>query len=258
MEAYTGMAALYDVLMADTDYGAWAAYLIGLMTKFGVPRGAMLLECGCGTGSMTVRLAEQGYRITGFDRSEDMLRVAAQAARQKGLQIPFVRQDMRSLSAHRPADAVLSVCDGVNYLLTAADVAAFFGAAAGALKDGGLLLFDISSAYKLSEVLGNRTYGEDTEQCTYLWLNAYDEAARTVTMDLAFFVPQKDGSYRRLDETHVQRAHTAEELAKLLSESGFTLLGAYEAFTDKPYGPSTERIQFVAKKKGTIGRQAGT
>ena len=69
---------------------------------------------------------------------------------------------MQSLSVHKPVSAITCACDGVNYLLSTEDAQKFFTCANRALKDEGLLLFDISSAYKLEKILGGQTFGEDS------------------------------------------------------------------------------------------------
>ena len=63
--------------------------------------------------------------------------------------------------------------------------------------------------------------GEDLENETYLWQNEYDESTSLLTMRLAFFVRDKDGRYRKFEETHVQRAHRVEEILRLLTDAGF-------------------------------------
>ena len=165
-----------------------------------------------------------------------------------GLRLPFICQDMRDLTIHRQHDAVLACCDGVNYLTSPEDVSAFFAAAYRALRPGGLLLFDVSTAYKLDEVLGAHTYGEDTEECTYLWQNAYDPDSRLLEMHLSFFVPE-GRVYRRFDEIHIQRAHTEEELRALLEENGFLLVDVFDAFTTEPPREDSERTQWIARRR---------
>ena len=104
---YTDFAAVYDRLMQDVDYDAWAGYYAALMQKNGVPQGGTVCECACGTGSLTIRLQSAGYRMTGIDLSREMLSIAQQKARGKGQMIPFVQQDMTSLRLHKRQDAVL-------------------------------------------------------------------------------------------------------------------------------------------------------
>lgn len=247
-DAYSDFAAFYDDLMRDVDYDAWARSLDRLLHRFSDEKGTKrIMDCACGTGAITIRLARMGYDVIGSDLSMDMLRIAQRKAMENGCRIPFTNQDMRTFSAHRPLDAVTACCDGINYLTDLTDVRRFFEAANRALRPGGLLLFDLSTPYKLENVLGENTFGEDTRACTYLWQNVFDPESRLLEMKLAFFVP--DGNrYRRFDETHIQRAHTAEELNYLLNETGFTVLGVYEAFTETDAGAVSERNQWIVRK----------
>lgn len=239
---YEDFAAIYDPLMRDVDYDGWANYIAGFL-----PEGRLsIADCACGTGNIALRLARLGHSVTGLDLSPDMLRIAAEKARQAGLRVPFVCEDMRALSLHRPVDVVTACCDGVNYLASLEDVSRFFLAAREALKPGGLLLFDVSSEYKLSRVLGNNTFAEDDGERAYIWQNSYDDNTRLVSMELSFFV--KEGAlYRRFTEEHTQRAHSEAELLALLSDAGYEA-SAYDAFTKDPTREESERIQFAAKK----------
>ena len=247
-----GFASLYDSLMDDVDYGAWAAYLMGLIrARLPDTKAPFLLDAACGTGAMSVRFAELGCRVVGSDVSPAMLALAQQRARAHGVAVPFVEQDMRALAAHKKADVVTACCDGVNYLLSLADVSKFFRAAKRALRPGGLLLFDVSSAYKLARVLDGETFGEARENAAYLWQNVFDPDTRLLEMNLSFFV-REGALYRRFDETHVQRAHTREELDALLLQEGFTALACYDAFTGNPPRADSERMQWIATSSHSI------
>ena len=104
-EAYSAFAAGYDRMMGDVDYDGWAKYLDGLLREAGA---RLVLECACGTGSLTIRLGKMGYSMIGSDLSEDMLMVARQKALDAGLRmLPFVCQDMRNVALHKPVDAVI-------------------------------------------------------------------------------------------------------------------------------------------------------
>ena len=159
---YTGFAEVYDELMADVKYAEWADFYATMMAAYGI-RSGRVCECACGTGGLTIPLAKRGFTMTGVDLSQEMLWQAAQKAREAGVAVPFVRQDMRKLHLHRPMDAILATCDGVNYLLTDEDLLDFFRAAYASLRPGGGLFFDISTPYKLRNNLGNQIICEDTE-----------------------------------------------------------------------------------------------
>lgn len=243
-EAYSAFAAGYDRMMGDVDYDGWADYIDGFLKEAGAKT---VLECACGTGSLTVRLARRGYQITGSDLSEDMLMVARQKALDGGLRLlPFVCQDMRRIALHKPVDAVVSACDGVNYLLDGGEV--FFRAAHGALKPGGLLLFDISSAYKLSSILGNNTFAATGADWAYIWENQYHPRLNQLDMVLTGFLKQ-GRTYARFEEHHSQRAYTEAEVRASLQSCGFGDVRVYEAFTGDEPSPTAERLQFIARKE---------
>ena len=242
---YQAFAELYDELMNDVDYESWADYYTRLLSIYGI-RGGKICECACGTGSLTVPLYRRGFQMTGVDLSQEMLWQAAQKSRKAGMAIPFVRQDMRGLHLHRPMDAVIATCDGVNYLLNG--VEAFFQAAHHALKPGGLLLFDVSSAYKLSTILGNNTFAATGADWAYIWENQYHPRLDQVDMLLTGFLKQGTG-YARFEERHRQRAYSEEELRTALESCGFGDIQVYEAFTRNTPAETAERLQFTARKE---------
>ena len=245
MSAYQAFADVYDALMDDVDYDGWANYYVRLLAAAGVaPR--TLCDCACGTGSLTVRFAERGVRVTGVDLSGEMLARAQEKARRRGVQAMFVRQDMCALELPRPVDALVCGCDGVNYLLDDGRLNAFFAQARASLKPGGALAFDVSSPYKLEKTLGNGFFGEEREDVAYLWSNRFDPTSRTISMDLTFFVRREDGLYRRFDELHVQKAHEPEKLAELLRTNGFSEIRIFGDRTFDAPAPDAQRIFLLA------------
>lgn len=241
---YSNFALVYDSLMESVDRKAWLEYIISL---FGDAKIERVADCACGTGALSIPLAKRGYKVTGLDASEEMLRIAAENARAERVNVPFVCQDMRRLALHRPADAVLAVCDGVNYL-TLKGAEGFFANAYAALREGGMLLFDISSRYKLSTILGNNTFAEDESAAAYIWKNAYDEQTKQIQMELTLFEKQADGRYVRFNESQIQRAHSQREMEGAMKRAGFERIEAFDAFTFDAPNEKSERIQFRAIK----------
>lgn len=243
---YGRFASTYDAMMHDVDRAAWADYLDGFLKECGAHD---VMDCACGTGAMTIEIHRRGYHVLGSDVSPDMLMQARNNAFKAGCKtIIFICEDMTKLVIHKPIDAILSVCDGVNYLVQRKDVLSFFRHAYDCLKPNGLLLFDVSSLYKLSSVLGNNTFTEETDDYAYIWRNAYDAKTKLCELDLTCFV--KNGAqYDRFSETHLQRAYSEKELTELLIEAGYSDIHAYDAFTRDPVKPDSERIQFAARKE---------
>lgn len=256
---YERFSQLYDTFMTDVDYESWADYLCRLYARGGkglkLPgspferkkqKPLRLFDGACGTGGVTIPLAVRGYAAAGGDLSGQMLAFAAEKARKQGVTVPFVRQDLRTLAVPRPVDVVNCSCDGVNYLLSAEEVRAFFRAAREALKPGGLLCFDVSSRWKLETILAGNIFGENAEKAAYLWRNAYDEEQRLLEMELTFFLSEDGKVFERTQEIHVQRAHEQAELTKWLEECGFENIEVFGAFTFEAPKSTDERLQFLA------------
>ena len=246
---YENFAEVYDELMADVDYDSWARFYAELMARLGVGPGARVCECACGTGGLTIPLDKLGFSVTGIDLSQEMLWIAAQKARAIGSHAVFVRQDMRSLHLHRPVDAVLATCDGVNYLTTERDLTDFLQAAHRTLRPGGALVFDVSTPHKLANTLGNRTICEDTPHVTYMWQNRWQTRSRCVDMNLCIFVREKDGRYRRMDEEQRQRAWDMDELQAALAAAGFIDVAFCGNSRLAPPKPDEERWHVSARRQ---------
>ena len=244
---YTAFASVYDRLMADVDYPAWAAFYQTLLALYGL-RAGKLCECACGTGSLTIPLAGMGYQMTGVDLSEEMLFEASQKARRAGAMIPFVKQDMRALRLHRQMDGVLCTCDGVNYLPSEGEVLDFFTAAWQAIRPGGALIFDASTPHKLANVLGNQFMGDETAEIAYLWKNTYHPASLSVEMALSIFLRQKGEVYERISEQQTQYAYPLEVYEGLLRQAGFTDVRVFGDGTFAPPKPTELRWHIAARK----------
>jgi len=244
---YQAFAELYDELMNDVDYEGWADHYTRLLSIYGVREGK-ICECACGTGGLTIPLFRRGFQVTGADVSQEMLWQAAQKSRKQGASIPFVRQDMRALNLHRPMDAVLATCDGVNYLLTEEDLLSFFRAAYRSVRAGGAFVFDVSTPHKLKDILCSGLFGEDREEITYIWQNTWHEKRQTVELDLTFFVREEDGKYRRIDERQHQRAWDQQTLKETLWHAGFRAVSLYGDYTMNAATDENQRWHVAATR----------
>lgn len=251
MNEYTALAKVYDCLAYDYDYQAWGDWYCRLFDRLNVPAGGYVLDAACGTGNMTIELLKAGYEVVGMDKSGDMLRVAFQRLQRLGFRPPLVKRDMQDIALHRKADAIVCACDGVNYLTQTEHVRRFFQSAYANLKEGGVFIFDISSAYKLQQVLGNELYAQEEDDLAYIWKNTYDPDRNLCCMDISLFIKEEEGElFRRACETHVQRAYRDDELCSELKDVGFELVGIYGGLNDVPVDEKALRLHFVAYKPG--------
>ena len=251
MEVYRSFAQVYDMFMDNVDYDSWGDWLTGLLKKYGVDSG-LVLDLGCGTGSMTERLARAGYDMIGVDCSADMLEIAQEKKLESGLDILYLQQDMREFELYGTVRAVVSVCDSLNYILEEEDLLQVFRLVNNYLDPGGIFLFDLNTIHKYREI-GDSTIAENREAGSFIWENDFDEVSKINEYQLTIFLKEEEGLYRKYEELHCQRGYEPEKIRGLLEEAGLEFLDVFEAFTDRTPDESSERICIAAREKGKNG-----
>lgn len=239
-KSYTALGGWFEYLNADCDYLTWSQYLLNKIKCAG--NYFCGLDIGCGNGYFTRALNKAGYKVDGVDISESMLSVARQKAAKEGVRCEFLCGDITKLKVCRKVDFCTAVNDCINYVPKEKLKTAFARVYA-ATNANGAFFFDISSQNKIRNILGENLFGEDGEDISYLWFNRQTENG--VEMELTFFVRQPDGLYKRFEETHVQYAHTEENVIAALRAAGFTRVEC-EGHLGRG---KDERIQFAAFKK---------
>ncbi len=249
MEAYTGFAEVYDLFMEDVPYEEWGSYLEELLTEYGIEDG-LVLDLGCGTGVLTEFLAAAGYDMTGIDRSEEMLEIAAERREASGHDILYLCQDMREFELYGTVRAIVCNCDAMNYILEEEELLGILSSAAQNYLDyGGLFIFDLNTEYKYRELLGKQTIAENRDEGSFIWENYYDEEEMINEYHLTLFIQEDSGYYRKQEETHYQRAYPLDTVRRLVEQSGLQLLHMYDAFTHEPAGPRSERVHVICRRR---------
>lgn len=259
MEAYTSFAAVYDTFMDNVPYEEWGEYIHGMLCKYGVEDG-IVLDLGCGTGTMTEILAEYGYDMIGVDNSEDMLELAMEKRIESGHDILYLLQDMREFELYGTVRAVVSVCDSVNYVTEPGELEEVFRLVNNYLDPRGVFLFDFNTDYKYREIMGDCTIAEDRGECSFIWDNYYYENEQINEYDLTLFIQEKKPDetqsdqipqlYRKYKETHYQRGYTLKEMQVLLEKAGLVFEAAYDVDSKEEPSDTSERICVIARESG--------
>lgn len=257
--AYETLASIYDILMDDVNYEAWAEYLHTQLEKHGCPD-KRLLDLGCGTGNITIPLAQKGYEITAVDLSEEMLAQAKEKTnvlRKSGelLRIDWQMQDMTALELYDKEDTfmlfdgVIATFDAFNHITEPEALQFLLQDLSDHMNDNGVLIFDIQTPYKLKEYLGNHIYTLHREDVEYVWENQFDEEEQICQMDITFFLRQENGLYQKVTEHHSERVYEPELLQLWLNLSGFDVVGIYQELSEQPLEKDSHRAVFVARRR---------
>lgn len=252
MEAYTGFAEVYDTFMDNVPYEDWSQYLIQLLMEYGVEKG-LVADLGCGTGKITELLAKKGYDMIGIDNAEDMLAIAREKLMEYDEEDPrksilYLLQDMREMELYGTVNAVVSICDSMNYITEDEDLLQVFRLVNNYLEKDGLFIFDLNTEYKYAHVLGERNICENREDASFIWENYYYPEEQINEYDLTIYVKEKGDRFIRMEETHYQRAYSLARVKELLGEAGMEFVAAYDAFTKEAPKADSERIYIIAKE----------
>ena len=262
MEAYQDFAYVYDTFMDATPYEEWCERICRLITKYGVSKPErdaedvldseknLVVDLGCGTGTLTSALYQKGYDMIGVDNSESMLGIAMEKRMESGEEILYLLQDMRELELYSTVGTVVSVCDCVNYVLEEEELQQVFSLVNNYLYPQGIFIFDFNTVYKYRDVIGDTTIAENRDDCSFIWENYYEEETGINQYDVTIFVREEEEMFKRFTETHFQRGYTPEQIMKLLGEAGMLLVEMRDADTDGEVTPETERVLVVAREQG--------
>lgn len=244
--AYNEFAYFYDEFNGEADYEALYAQVKAQLDAHGIGSG-ILADLGCGTGELTLMLAQAGYDMIGIDQSEEMLCVVRDKAEQLGLSggLLLLQQDLCALDLYGTIRGAVSTFDTLNHipdLDKAIANAAFF------MEKGGVFLFDMNTPYKHQAVLGENVFTFEEEDARCVWRNHYDPDARrvTITVDIDY---QETGEH--FHEEFFEYTYTLEEIKAALEKNGFTLESVCDGESFGPLTGESERYFFCAVKNYT-------
>lgn len=262
MDSYQDFAYVYDEFMDETPYDEWCERIDALIKKYGVSKPVrnvgdaleseknLVVDLGCGTGTLTEMLYEKGYDMIGIDNSDSMLSVAMEKKSVSGSDILYLCQDMRELELYSTVGTVISVCDSVNYILDEEELLEVFLRVNNYLYPGGVFIFDFNTDYKYREVIGDTVIAENRDNCSFIWENYYDSNDAINEYDVTVFVKEEGELFRRFTETHLQKGYTVDSITSLLERAGMQVLVIKDADTDGEVTAESQRVYVVAKEQG--------
>lgn len=247
MSGYSKFAWFYDRLTENVDYDLIGNRIDKLVSRFG-GRKNILLEIGCGTGTLCEKMSGLGYDVIGVDSSQEMLSEALDKKYESGSEIQYLCQDMTELDMYGTIDVTVSVLDSINHLSDVESIRKTFERVSLFAFPDGLFIFDMNTVYKHRQILGNNSYIYDLDGLFCSWQNEYSSQDDSVEMFLDFFEEQEDGRYERFQESFKEIAIEEAEIDRLLNETGFEILAKYDDYSDRPVNDKTQRIVYVTKK----------
>ena len=239
--AYNGFAWFYDEFNGEADYDALYRYVLGQLQSHGVQKG-ILADLGCGTGDLTLMLAQAGYDMIGVDQSEEMLAVLREKADELGIAGGLL------LDLYGTIRAAVSTFDTFNHIgpaprfCKAVERAGFF------MEQGGVFIFDLNTPYKHREVLGGRSFTLEAPDAVCHWQNQYDPAADRVDISLDILDTETG---ERWAEHFPEYSYTLGQVREALTGAGFALESVRDGENFGPLRQNSQRMILTAIKQYT-------
>jgi SAM-dependent methyltransferase len=251
-DPYADIADLYD--LEHASFADDVDFYRGFVTAVGDP----VLELGCGSGRLLLALSGSGFRITGIDRSQAMLDLAARAVRRRGLEtsIALHRAEMAEadLVPGGPFGVVFVALNGLMHLSEARDQRRVLQSARNALDPRGLLLVDVLNptpealrSFDHSLVHEGTWALEDGTRVDKFATRRVSPASQTIQTDLWYDLTAPDGRLRRVATSFPMRYVHAAELELMLELAGFREWQLYGSYELDPFGDQSERLLVAAE-----------
>lgn len=248
---YEALAEIYDLVMSHVDYRKWVEFSLALLSENGLPHpredlAPRILECACGTGTMAVFFALNGYRVDAFDSSASMIEIARAKTSDIEPSPNIFIADFLTFEAQGLFDAVLCLYDSVNYLASPDQVHTFFERVLRVLRPGGLFLFDICTEKNSMLFFADRKQEEQGDG--YSMRRKVNYYPDTRIQENRFWICLDERPDVVMFECHQQQIYPVEQIRQILIDTGFEIVNEFDGFHRHPPTPNSLRVHFLCRR----------
>lgn len=215
----------------------------GILEMLELPEGARVLDLACGWGRHSIELARAGFRVTGLDLSETLLARARRRAGAAGVEVEWVRGDMREPGRGGEFDAVLSLYSSLGYFLSDEEDLRVLRGAREALRPGGLFLLETMHRDHVLGGYADRDWWETADGAT-VWVEREFDAVEGVSREWLRWRRGEEAG----DKFHALRIRTATEWGALLRAAGLEPLEWYGDWELAPFIHTSEVLIVAARR----------
>ncbi|HZD55159.1 MAG TPA: class I SAM-dependent methyltransferase [Anaerolineales bacterium] len=251
--------ALYYDIALQRDVSREVGFLTAAYRHYTAGELGSVLELACGPGYHARAFAARGVRAAGLDLSREMLDLAGEKANAEGLDITWIKADMRSFRLENPVDMVICMFDGIDALLTNQDLIQNFRTVADNLNPGGLYLIDLTHPRECDyNHYGDFRYsGErDGVKVEILWATnnpQFDLVSAVARTDIEIRV-NYHGKESLITDSAVERLLLPQEIILLAQLSEALQVvgwhGDYDLAQPLDHTPGSQRMICILQKPG--------
>ena len=215
---YKVFSKLYDKFMEFSDYGSWEKQVKELI-KEGQPNGKTLLDIGCGTGELLLRMAKN-YQCDGMDLSEEMLKIAQRKLKHR--EVRLFLGDMVEFDTGYKYDIMVSLFDTVNHMVSVEELESHLESVVNSLNNGGIYIFDVVDREFMDMMFPGGLFVDNRKDITCIWEHEIEEGVDYI--DATYFLKNSRGSWDKFTETYSKKIFTDIEIEKSSEVIGFKIV----------------------------------
>lgn len=215
----------------------------GLLGMVPLPADPEVLDLACGWGRHSVALARSGCRVTGLDWSETLLERARRRAAAAGVEVDFVRADMREIPWRGRFDLVACLYSSLGFFLSDDEDLRVLRGVHDALRPGGAFVLETMHRDQVVREFTDRDWWE-TEGGGTVWVEREFDAVEGVTREWTRWeIEDEDG-----EKYHEMRVRSAPEWDALLRRAGLLPVEWWGDWECSPFLHTSENLIVVAHR----------
>ncbi|MCQ3936738.1 MAG: class I SAM-dependent methyltransferase [Chloroflexi bacterium] len=218
-----------------------------------------VLELGCGTGRLTIPLAQHGVNITGLDVVPGMIEFAKQKS--GDMPINWIEADVRDFHLGRKFSLIFEAGSVFHHMLTRQDQEAYLARVREHLEDDGRLEVNIlfpKSKYLVSgseEEEWFTTQHPDGYEVRVSGIDIYDDLRQVKTETAYRRWQDANGKEMQLVAPLSLRYVFPQEMEALIYYNGFEIVDRYGDFDKQPVTNESRQIIYVFRKRANFTTQ---
>lgn len=246
--SFKNYSKYYDFIYQDKDYDRECNFIEEIFKTNKKPKN--ILEIGCGTGSYTKILLSRGYKVTGVDISDEMLKIAREKCYAK-----LLEGDIRTIKIDDKFDCCLAMFAVMGYITKNRDIIKTLINIRKHLKPNGIFIFDVWNGLSVMRILPEqrikKVENDEVKIIRYAIPNLIAFKHICEVNYKLLILNKKENTYLEINEKHMMRYYFPQEIIYYLEESGFEVINICPFLNlNGKVNENIWNICIVAKAKG--------
>ncbi|WP_277586609.1 class I SAM-dependent methyltransferase [Psychrobacillus antarcticus] len=244
-----------DPISYDIENDAYTGEL-DLLTEWAINQGGPIIDLACGTGRMTIPLAQKGFHLIGVDLHAGMLERAKLKAHDQNIKIEWIEQDCTALQLKQKSPLIFMVGNSFQHFHTNEQQNLVLRSIHNHLEKDGTFIFGIRfpNAEELLQPSTEeywKTYTDTVEdkKVDVFTISEYDPLEQIQLYTTIRKYMDENDKVLEERKTNISLRYTyPKEMERLLTENGLDILHVYKDWKGSPLSRDSDEMIYVCRK----------